>query len=81
MLTCFDLTGKTAFVTGASLGLGRAFARALAKSGANLVLVARRMEPLLEAESEMRSYGTDCLTLAADIGDEISVECAVQAAV
>ena len=80
MLACFDLSGKVAFVTGASLGLGRAFARALARSGASLVLVARRRKLLEDAAEEMRSYGADCICACADIGDEAQVEAAVEAA-
>ena len=42
----FDLENRIAVVTGASSGLGRQIARALAKQGANLVILARRMERL-----------------------------------
>ena len=50
-----DLTGKTALVTGASLGLGRAMARAFHAAGANVALVARRQYLLEEAKSAIES--------------------------
>ena len=50
-----DLTGKTALVTGASLGLGRAMARAFHAAGANVALVARRQHILEEAKSAIES--------------------------
>ena len=50
----FDLTGKTALITGASSGLGRAMATALATVGCHVVLAARRVEKLEEATTEIQ---------------------------
>jgi gluconate 5-dehydrogenase len=50
----FDLTGKTALITGASSGLGRAMATALATVGCHVVLAARRVERLEEATEEIQ---------------------------
>lgn len=53
----FDLTGKVAVVTGASSGLGKQMARALARQGANLVILARRYERLEEFKPELEKLG------------------------
>jgi gluconate 5-dehydrogenase len=49
----FDLTGQVAVVTGASSGLGKQMARGFAKQGANLVIMARRIERLEEFKKEL----------------------------
>ena len=56
-----------AVVTGASSGIGREFARRLAGEGYPLVLAARRQERLEELAGELRSRGTECLLVAADL--------------
>jgi short-subunit dehydrogenase len=62
--------GSTALVTGASKGLGAAFADALAARGVNLVLVARSVEPLRALAKRLTaSYGVQCLALNADLSD------------
>ena len=64
------LSGKLAFITGASQGLGRALALAFAREGvAGLAVVARRIEPLNELGSELRSLapGTKVLVIQADV--------------
>ncbi len=50
----FSLTGKVAFITGASSGLGRHFALTLAKAGADVVVAARRLENLEVLAEEIR---------------------------
>ena len=49
----FDLTGQVAVVTGASSGLGKQMARGFAGQGANLVIMARRIERLEEFKKEL----------------------------
>ena len=55
--TLFDLSGRTALVTGAGTGLGRGFARTLARAGAAVTLAGRRREPLESGAQEIRSGG------------------------
>ncbi len=64
------MTGKVALVTGASSGIGRGVALALAQAGYIVVLAGRRM-PLLEQVA--REGGAGCLPVAADVTDESSV--------
>ena len=65
-----DTTTKGALVTGASAGIGEAFARLLASQGHPVLLVARREERLLGLAEELRSsHGVRCEVLAADLTD------------
>ena len=50
----FDLSGKTALVTGGATGLGFHMSRALARAGADVLIVARRTKVLEEAAEELR---------------------------
>jgi NAD(P)-dependent dehydrogenase (short-subunit alcohol dehydrogenase family) len=63
----FDLTNKVAFVTGASSGIGRGAALALAKQGAKVAIAARRIEKLEEVACEIRALGREVLVLQIDI--------------
>jgi len=67
------LNGKTALITGASRGLGRAMAVALAGAGADLALVARDAAKLEETAAAARHYGGKVELFLADIADEASV--------
>jgi len=69
----FDLTGKTALISGSSRGLGRAFAEGLAGAGACVVLNGMNEARLAEAATEMRSTGHKVLTSAFDITDEPAI--------
>ncbi len=63
-------TMRTALITGASAGLGQEFARQLAAAGTNLVLVARRREPMEELAAALRNaHGIDVVVLTADMTD------------
>lgn len=63
----FDLTGKTAVVTGASQGIGADLAKALAGAGAKLALVARNGEKLTALADEMRANGFEALPVPCDV--------------
>ena len=75
----FDLTGNVAVVTGASVGLGRQFALALARQGADVAILARRKEKLAEVEKEVETLGVRCLPVGCDVTDVAQVQNAVQA--
>ena len=70
----FDLTGRTAIVTGASRGLGQYFARALAKAGADLVLTARKRDDLAAFAKEIESLGRRAICLELDVRNQPSIE-------
>ena len=74
MLQCFDMTGKTVFITGGSQGLGRAFARAFAKSGCNISIVSRTEEKLRDTQKEMEGLGVQCIYHVADIVDAEAIQ-------
>ena len=77
MTADFSLAGQVALVTGASSGLGRAFAGFLADAGASVVLAARRADKCAEAADEI---GGDTLPVALDVTDPAGIEAALTAA-
>ena len=81
MKNYFDVKGKVAIVTGASSGLGRQFAICLAEQGANVAIVARRVEKLEEVKQEVEGYGVQCLVLPCDVTDTQQIKNAVDKAV
>lgn len=69
----FSLAGKTAFVTGASSGLGRHFAYTLAGAGAKVVLAARRADRLAAVEGEIRAKGGFADSVPLDVTEAAAV--------
>ena len=63
----FNLKGRVAVISGASSGLGRQMASAFAKQGANLVILARRMERLTELQVELEKEGVEVLPIKCDV--------------
>ena len=76
-----NLEGKTAFVTGASQGIGRACALALAKMGASVALAARNEAGLVGVAAEIVAAGGQARTFVMDVSDEISIQIAAKAAI
>lgn len=72
-----DLSGRVAFVTGASSGLGAQFARTLARAGAAVVLAARRTERLTTLRAEIEAAGGDAHCVSLDVTDIDSIRAAV----
>lgn len=82
MKNMFDLRGRVALVTGCSGGLGVQMAKALANQGADLVIIARRYEKLIEVQHEIESaFGVHVLPLQCDITDTSAVDKAVDEAI
>jgi short-subunit dehydrogenase len=68
------LKGKTALVTGASGGIGRATSIALAKAGTNLVMVSRNLSKLITVEREVQSFNVKTLAISGDITNKADVK-------
>ncbi|GAC1407528.1 MAG: SDR family oxidoreductase [Burkholderiaceae bacterium] len=69
----FDLTGRTALVTGGSRGLGLQIAEALGEQGARVMLSSRKQSELDEAVAHLKARGIDAFAMAADLSKEESV--------
>lgn len=79
---CFEIKGSSAIVTGASSGLGVTFAEALAESGVNLVLSARRLERLEKLSGELAGrHGVKAVPFRCDVTKEDDVKAMVKKAV
>ena len=68
--TLFDLTGKTALITGGSRGLGLQMAHALGEAGARIMLSSRKADDLEHATADLQAAGIDARWIAADSGKE-----------
>src|SRR5438309_4620838 len=79
ILDMFRLDGKVAIVTGASSGLGVAFAQALAEAGADVALGARRVDRLEETKAKVEAVGRRAVSVATDVADPESCRNLVEA--
>ena len=77
MAYSIDLSGRVAFVTGASSGLGAQFARTLARAGAGVVLASRRIEKLKELRARIEGEGGDAHVVELNVTDHDSIKSAV----
>lgn len=74
----FDLSGRTAIITGGNGGLGLAMARGLAKAGGNVAIWARNAEKNAAAVEELRALGAgDVLALTCDLAEEAAIKTAM----
>ncbi|OIK11466.1 gluconate 5-dehydrogenase [Bacillus sp. MUM 13] len=74
MNSLFDLTGKTAIVTGGGRGLGKQIALALAEAGANVVVCSRNLEACKEVSSQIVGMGGSSISSSCDISSEDDIE-------
>jgi NAD(P)-dependent dehydrogenase (short-subunit alcohol dehydrogenase family) len=70
----FDLSNRVAVVTGASRGLGQYLGRALARSGADLVITSRRLEDLQSFQTEIESMGRRVFAVELDVRNVQSIQ-------
>src|SRR5579862_2736938 len=76
-----SLSGRVAFVTGASQGIGRTCALRLAKEGASVLVAARNQEKLNELMSEITAAGVKAAAFPLDVAEEEQVKSTVKAAI
>ncbi|MEA2475421.1 MAG: hypothetical protein QOE06_3336, partial [Thermoleophilaceae bacterium] len=69
ILDSFRIDGKVAIVTGASSGLGVAFATGLAEAGADIAICARRVERLEQTKGKVEALGRRCIAVPADVAN------------
>jgi gluconate 5-dehydrogenase len=73
-LKMFDLSGKTALVTGGGHGIGRHLCIGLAEAGANVIVVGRKIDPLNEVVSALTAMGRKAWAISADASDTDSID-------
>lgn len=77
-MNIFDLTGKTAVVTGSTKGIGRAIVEALARAGAKVVISSRRQEKCEEVAQALRAEGLEAVPIACHIGRKEELQALVE---
>jgi NAD(P)-dependent dehydrogenase (short-subunit alcohol dehydrogenase family) len=73
-MTLFDLSGKTAVITGSSKGIGRAIAEQMALFGANVVVSSRKAGPCEEVVAGIKKAGGKAVSIPAHIGDKAALQ-------
>ena len=79
-MASFDLTGRTALVTGGSRGIGLAIGAALAGAGARIVLAARHADEVEAAATQLREAGAEVIGVAANVSKPQDIETLANAA-
>jgi NAD(P)-dependent dehydrogenase (short-subunit alcohol dehydrogenase family) len=79
-LPAFNLSGKTAFISGASRGLGKGFALTLARAGCDVAITSRSRDTLDDTASEIKSLGRRAHPIALDVREHQSIQSAAQRA-
>lgn len=69
----FNLKGRNVVVSGASSGLGAQMAKGFAKQGADVIILARRLEKLEALAKEIKSMNVECIALKCDVTDSAQV--------
>ena len=77
----FDLAGRSAVVVGATSGIGREIALALARAGANVAATGRRVERVMDVAGEIEALGRKSLRRPVDVASRVSIEALQDAAV
>ncbi len=77
----FDLSGRTALITGGSRGLGLQMAEALGEQGAKLVISSRKQNELDEALAHLKKMGIDVVAMVSDLGKETAIKPLAEAAI
>lgn len=77
----FNLKGRVVAITGASSGLGAQMAKGFAGQGADLVIMARRLEKLEKIAEEIRAFGVKCIPIQCDVTKSEDVNKAAEAAI
>jgi gluconate 5-dehydrogenase len=80
-MPAFDLTGRTAFVSGASRGLGERFALTLAEAGADVIVTSRNLDSLTSITARIEALGRRAFPVALDVSSFESIQSAVKNAV
>jgi NAD(P)-dependent dehydrogenase (short-subunit alcohol dehydrogenase family) len=81
MSSLFDLTGRTALITGASRGIGRAIALGFAEAGADIALAARDVAALEQVRSEVEALGRKAVVIPTDVMERDSIVAMVSTAI
>jgi NAD(P)-dependent dehydrogenase (short-subunit alcohol dehydrogenase family) len=74
----FDLTGKTAVITGSSRGIGRAIAEQMALKGANVVISSRKAAPCEEVAAAIAKAGSKAISIPCNVGDKSQLQALIE---